>query len=148
MVYGGSTGAQLWDDACGNSSKASYEVGPAVLLPNGTVFYTGASECNAGNIATYNWSTGTWTAQSAFPNKDAANDAPAAVETNGNAIVMTSPYSGTFSTPSTFYEWNGTTLAHSPTQPTPRMTRPMWDIFWCCPRGRSCLRISQQEWRF
>ena len=110
----GSTGAQLWDDACGNSSKASYEVGPAVLLPNGTVFYTGASECNAGNIATYNWSTGTWTAQSAFPNKDAANDAPAAVETNGNAIVMTSPYSGTFSTPSTFYEWNGTTLSTFP----------------------------------
>lgn len=83
-------------------------------MPNGTVFYTGASECEAGNIATYNWSTNTWTAQSPFPNSDAANDAPAALETNGNAIVMTSPYSGTFSAPATFYEWNGTTLSTFP----------------------------------
>jgi len=40
-------------------------------------FATGASECEAGNIATYNWSTNTWTAQGTFPNKNAANDAPA-----------------------------------------------------------------------
>ena len=109
-----STAVQLWDDGCGNSNNASYELGPLMLMPNGTYFATGASECEAGNLATYNWSTNTWTAQGTFPNKDAANDAPGATEINGNAIVMSSPYSGTFNTPSTFYEWNGTTLSTFP----------------------------------
>ncbi len=38
------TPVQLWDSAanCGGSSRASYEVGPALLLPNGTVFATGS----------------------------------------------------------------------------------------------------------
>ena len=109
----GSTIVQLWDSGCG-TGNGSFEVGPGVLMPNGTVFYTGGSDCEAGNIATYNWSTGTWTAQSPFPNSDAANDAPASIETNGNVIVMASPYNDTFSTPSTFYEWNGTSLKTFP----------------------------------
>jgi hypothetical protein len=41
--------------------------------------------------------------------KSAANDAPGATEINGNAIVITSPYTNTFSTPLTIYEWNSTT---------------------------------------
>ncbi len=111
----GSTLVQLWDADCGNESKASYELGPAVLMPNGTVFYTGAAgfACKHGaNTATYNWSTGVWTAESEFPNNDAVNDGPASIETNGNVIVMTSPPSATsaFNPPATFYEWNGTTL--------------------------------------
>ncbi len=109
-----STAVQLWDSGCGNSSKASYELGPIMLMPNGTFFATGASECEAGNIATYNWSTNTWTAQGTFPNKNAANDAPGATEINGNAIVVTSPYTNTFSSPLTIYEWNGTTLSTFP----------------------------------
>lgn len=113
----GSTKVQLWDSGCGNSSGASYELGPAVLMPNGTVFYTGASSCAAGKTATYDWSTGVWTPQSPFPNGDAANDAPASIETNGNVIVMASPYNGVFSSPSNFYEWNGTTLNSFPSPP-------------------------------
>ena len=109
-----STAVQLWDSGCGNSSKASYELGPVMLMPNGTLFATGASECSAGNIATYNWSTNTWTGQGTFPGKGAANDAPGATEINGNAIVITSPYTGTFSSPLTIYEWNGTTLSTFP----------------------------------
>ena len=109
-----STGVQLWDSGCGNSSKASYELGPLMLMPNGTYFATGASECEAGKIATYNWSTNTWTSQGTFPNSDAANDAPGATEINGNAIVVTSPYTNTFSSPITIYEWNGTTLSTFP----------------------------------
>ena len=106
-----STQVQLWDAGCGNSATASYELGPVMLLPNGTMFATGASNCTPGNIATYNVSTGVWTAQGAFPtaSKDAANDAPGATEINGNAIVVTSPYTNTFSTPLTIYEWNATT---------------------------------------
>ena len=48
---------------------------------------------------------------------DAANDAPAAIETNGNVIVMASLYSGTFTAPSNFYEWNGSTLNGFPAPP-------------------------------
>jgi len=109
----GSTIVQLWDSNC-KRGRGSFEVGPGVLMPNGTVFYTGASDCAPGNIATYDLATGTWTAQAPFPNNDAANDAPAAIEPNGNVIVMTSPFSGTFSKPSTFYEWNGTSLSPFP----------------------------------
>ena len=110
-----STAVQLWDSDCGkSSSNASYELGPVMLMPNGTFFATGASDCEAGNLATYNWSTNTWTAQGTFPGKNAANDAPGATEINGNAIVMTSPYTSTFSSPATFYEWNGTTLSTFP----------------------------------
>jgi hypothetical protein len=111
----GSTQVQLWDSNCsGSSSTASYEVGPAILMPNGTVFYNGASDCRAGNTATYNWSTGAWTAGPSYANSDATNDAPASIEVNGNAIVMASPYSGTFSAPANFYEWNGSTLSSFP----------------------------------
>jgi Bacterial Ig-like domain (group 3) len=109
----GSTTVQLWDSNC-RVGGGSYEVGPGVLMPNGTVFYTGASDCAPGNIATYDLGTATWTAQSPFPNNDAANDAPASIEPNGNVIVMASPFSGTFSAPSTFYEWNGTSLSTFP----------------------------------
>ena len=119
----GSTQVQLWDPALCNPDFASHEVGPAVLMPSGTVFYAGASECHAGNIATYDWRTGVWTAQSPFPKASngeggeegvAANDAPASIETNGNVIVMANPYYGTFTPPSYFYEWDGTTLKTFP----------------------------------
>ncbi|MGA9528543.1 MAG: hypothetical protein WBS24_10540, partial [Terriglobales bacterium] len=103
----GSTVVQLWDSNCG-AGGGSYEVGPGVLRPDGTVYYTGASDCEAGHTAIYDSSTGVWTKGPDFPNKDAVNDAPASIEINGNVIVMASPYSGTFSAPSNFYEWNGT----------------------------------------
>jgi hypothetical protein len=112
----GSTIVQLWDSKCG-AGGGSYEVGPAILRPGGTVFYTGSSDCRPGHTAIYNSVTGKWTKGPDFPNNDAANDAPASIETNGNVIVMASPYSGTFSAPSKFYEWNGTTLNAFPAPP-------------------------------
>ncbi len=115
----GDTQVQLWDNGCGNApgpnpGDASLELGPGILMPNGTVFYTGGSNCHAGYTATYNWSTGVWTGLSQFPNNDAANDAPGSIEVNGKAIIMTSPYAGTFSSPSTFYEWDGSSLNSFP----------------------------------
>ncbi len=62
----GSTIAQLWD-SCGGSTAASYEVGPAVLRPDGTVFATGANTCGPGHTAIYNASTGKWKVGPAFP---------------------------------------------------------------------------------
>src|SRR5208283_3596673 len=60
----GPTPEQYWDSAanCGGSGAASYELGPAVLMPNGTVFQTGANSCAAGHTGIYTVSTGTWAA--------------------------------------------------------------------------------------
>ncbi len=107
-----STAEQLWDADCGNSSSASYELGPIMLMPNGTLFATGASKCAAGNIATYNWSTNTWTGQGTFTGTNTANDAPGATEINGNAMVVTSPRTGANGL--TIYEWNGSALSTLP----------------------------------
>ncbi len=104
----GSTVVQLWDSsaACGGEDEASYEVGPAVLLPNGTVFATGANRCAAGHTSIYSPSAGTWTAGPNFPNGDDIADGPAALLPDGNVLVDTSK--GIFNTGSTFYEFDGT----------------------------------------
>ena len=51
----GSTVVQLWDSAaaCGGESVATFELGPGVLRPDGTVFYEGANSCGPGNTAIY-----------------------------------------------------------------------------------------------
>ena len=81
----GSTIVQLWD------SHGSYEVGPAVLRPDGTVFATGANGAGAGHTSIYNVSAGTWTAGPDFPNGLDIADGPAALLPDGNVLMMTSP---------------------------------------------------------
>lgn len=112
----GGTIVQLWDSNC-LSGGGSFEVGPAVLRPDGTVFYTGASDCEPGHTAVYNSSTGKWTKGPDFPNNDAANDAPGALEINGNVVVEANPFNPKFSPPANFYEWNGTNLNGFPAPP-------------------------------
>jgi hypothetical protein len=109
---------QVWQSAgtaCQLEDQNSEEIGPMVVLPNGTVFATGAQDQKTltGHTCTYHPpksinGTGTWTKGPDFPNGNDAEDAPAALEINGKAIVMTSP--GVYKAPSTFYEWNGTKL--------------------------------------
>jgi hypothetical protein len=112
----GSTIVQLWDSAakCGGSSKASYEVGPAVLRPDGTVFATGANACGAGNTAIYNTATGTWTAGPAFTGTLDIADGPAALLPDGNVLVDASP--GIYKAGTQFFEWDGSVL--NPTSDT------------------------------
>jgi hypothetical protein len=131
----GSTINQLWDSNC-KKGGGSFELGPAVLRPDGTVFYTGASKCEAGHNSVYNSATGIWTAGPDFPNKDAANDAPAALEINGNVIVESNPYTGTFSTPSTFYEWDGTNLNTFPNPPNATKTASYQGHLLILPNGQ------------
>jgi hypothetical protein len=129
----GSTVVQLWD-SCESTitmgkteTLASYELGPAVLRPDGTVFYTGSNSCGPANTAIYNSNTGNWTAGPAFPalcgplpctdgdapatcgDTCAVNDGPATLEINGNVLVFAST-GAEFSPPGQFFEWNGTTL--------------------------------------
>ncbi|HWX17899.1 MAG TPA: hypothetical protein VNY07_15060 [Chthoniobacterales bacterium] len=106
----GTTPVQLWDSAatCGGQSHASFEVGPAILLPNGTIFATGANSCGPGHTAIYNVASGTWTAGPDFPGNLDIADGPAALEPNGKMLMMTSPL--IFNSGSIFFEWDGSNL--------------------------------------
>jgi hypothetical protein len=106
----GSTIVQLWDSAstCGGDPVASFEVGPGVLRPDGTVFYTGSNSCGPANTAIYNWHKRTWTPGPTFPGDFGVSDGPAALEPNGKVILMASPY--IFQYPSQFFEWDGSVL--------------------------------------
>jgi hypothetical protein len=87
---------------------SSQEIGPMVLRPDGTVFATGANGSGAGHTAIYNSKTGKWSKGPDFTGSLDCADAPAALEINGNVIVMTSP--GVFNTGAVFFEWNGKKL--------------------------------------
>ena len=104
----GSTVVQLWDSsaACGGSGAASYEVGPAVLRPDGSVFATGANRCGAGHTSIYKG--GKWTKGPDFPGTLDIADGPAALLPNGNVLVDSSP--GIFGAGSKFFEWDGSAL--------------------------------------
>ena len=106
----GSTPVQLWD-SYPDANSASYELGPAILRPDGTVFYSGANGApgQPGHTAIYNTSTKTWTAGPDFPGDFDVADGPAALLPDGNVLVQASP--GIFNTGSKFFEWNGSTLS-------------------------------------
>jgi hypothetical protein len=131
----GSTVKQLWDSDCG-SGFGSFEVGPAVLRPDGTVFATGSSDCAPGHTAIYNSTNNTWKLGPDFPSNNAANDSPAALEINGNVVVEASPFSGTFSAPSKFYEWNGTTLTAIANPPNAANTSSFQGHLLVLPNGQ------------
>jgi hypothetical protein len=112
----GSTIVQLWDSrlTCGEK-HATDEVGPAVLRPDGTVFYTGANTCGkgqSGHTAIYNTNSGTWSAGPDFPPNLNIADGAAALEPNGKVLMIASPGFG--NTPSTMLEWDGQNLSEIP----------------------------------
>jgi hypothetical protein len=113
----GSTRVQLWDSAaaCGGEDVASFELGPGVLRPDGTVFYTGANSCGAGNTAIYDTHRGTWRAGPPFPDDEDIADGPAALEPNGKVLMMASPL--IYNTPASFLEWDGRSLSAVPGTP-------------------------------
>ncbi len=81
------------------------EIGPSILRPDGTVFYTGSysSGYGPGHTAIYNSMSGTWTKGPDFPGGDNAGDNFAVLEPSGNVLV--------FGDSGAAYEWNGTTLS-------------------------------------
>jgi hypothetical protein len=122
--FAGSTIVQLWDSAaaCGGESVGTFEVGPAVLRSDGTVFYTGSNTCpnGVGNTAIYDSYSGKWHAGPTFPVVDGVTDiniadGPASWEPNDKVLMMASPGYG--SPPSTFFEWDGHDLNVVPGPP-------------------------------
>jgi hypothetical protein len=124
----GSTKVRLED-------PGSQEVGPFVLRPDGTVFAAGAApQGSAGHTAIYNTKTKTWKAGPDFPSAVACDDAPAALEINGNVIVMTSP--PVFNTGAVFFEWNGTKLTKIPGPPQAPNDAAFYGHFLELPTGQ------------
>jgi hypothetical protein len=105
----GSTIAQLWDP------HGSYEEGPGVLRPDGTVFWTGANGAGAGHTSVYHLNTQTWTPGPDFPGTLDVADGPAALLPDGNVLVSASP--GIFQNGTEFFEWNGSSLNQVPATP-------------------------------
>jgi hypothetical protein len=100
---------QLWD-SYPDAHGASYEVGPAVLRPDGTVFYTGANGAPGapGHTSIYDTNTKTWTAGPDFPGDLDIADGPASILPDGNVLMLTSP--GIFNLGGKFLEWDGTSF--------------------------------------
>jgi len=131
----GSTIVQLWDSAAGCGGNASFEVGPGVLRPDGTVFYTGANGCGAGHTAIYHSDTGLWTAGPDFPDSLDIADGPAALEPNGKVLMMASPL--IFQTPSTFLEWDGSSLTEISPAPNASNDSSYYGNFLVLPTGQT-----------
>lgn len=95
-------------------SDSASEIGPAVVMPNGSVFAMGATGNNAIYASDGSWATGPkFTLDPDGGQLDIA-DGPAALLTNGNVLCATSP--GVFHGPVTFFEFDGTNL--TPVSPT------------------------------
>jgi flagellar hook assembly protein FlgD len=117
----------------------SQEVGPFVLRPDGTVFAAGASPAGTpGHTAIYSTTTKKWKAGPDFPLVNgvalACDDAPAALEINGNVIVMTSP--PVFNTGAVFFEWNGTKLTKIAGPPNAGIDGAFYGHFLELPSGQ------------
>ena len=95
------------------------EMGPVVLRPNGTVFAAGAT----GYTGIYNYKTGKWSKGPIFPlnsgggGQDAVADGPAAILPDGNVLVQASGLNPCFTSPSDYFEFNGTSLIPVPGPP-------------------------------
>ncbi len=118
---------------------SSQEVGPFVLRPDGTIFAAGASPAGTpGHTAIYDTKTKKWKAGPDFPKVNgvalACDDAPSALEINGNVIVMTAP--PVFGTGAVFFEWNGTTLTKLPAPPNASSDGAFYGHFLELPSGQ------------
>jgi hypothetical protein len=87
------------------SAHAYWEIGAALLRPQGNVFATGANGAGAGHTALYSTENDKWSRGPNFPNGNDMADAPAAVLPNGSVLCETSP--GVGHSPVTFYEFDG-----------------------------------------
>jgi len=145
----GSTIQQMWDSNanCGGlTNNTTFEVGPAVLRPDGTVFYTGSNTCPDattasgfanGHTAIYNSFTGKWTAGPDFTGGNNIADGPASLESNGKVLMMASPGFG--DPPSSFFEWDGKHLTQVPGTPNAPIDGSFFGNMLMLPTGQILL---------
>ena len=85
-----------------------FEEGASFLLPNGKAFYLGSTGHTVLYTPTGNTNAGAWTAGPDIPNSQGTPDAPAAMMANGVILCAVSPVptTNTFTTPTSFYEYD------------------------------------------
>jgi hypothetical protein len=88
---------QLW---------ANVEIGAALLLPNGKVFFLGGSGQTGIYTPSGNTSPGSWASGANIPNGYQNQDAPAAMLVNGKILCAVSPPGGDNVPPVFFYEYD------------------------------------------
>lgn len=140
----GSTVVQLWDswNACGQLSLEpnagpSFEVGPGVLRPDGTVFYVGSNTCGpgfSGATAIYDTRRHSWKAGPSLPDTLNEADGPAVLEPNGKVLFLASPGFG--GTPTSYFEWNGESLKAAPPSPNAALESSFYGNFLVLPTGQ------------
>jgi hypothetical protein len=144
----GSTIVQLWD-SYPNADKASYEVGPSVLRPDGTVFFTGANGHGPAHTAIYDSHTGAWSVGPDFPDLLGISDGPAALLPDGNVLLEASP--GIFKPGAVFFEWDGFVLLPVPGPPPARhepsylgnmLVLPTGEVLWTDISGNAWVYTS------
>ena len=94
-----------------SDNPRSYEVGPAIARPDGTVVAIGGTPHNA----LYNEAAQTWTALEDTPSGFATVDGPGVTLPNGDAMFATAPYAPEFAPGTVYYEVSGTTFTSVPT---------------------------------
>ena len=138
--------SELYDPSTGTWSSAGDtpadladsedEMGPQVLMPNGSVLSTGASGANA----LYNTSTGRWSAAPSFPVIEGQQydiaDGPAAVLPDGNVLLDASP--GVYNTPVQFFLYKAKTgkLAKASNPPNAASTSSFYGFMLMLPNGQ------------
>ncbi|MBS0190155.1 MAG: kelch repeat-containing protein [Phycisphaerales bacterium] len=88
-----------------------FELGGAVLLPNGKAFFLGSTGHTAIYTPTGTTSPGTWIAGPDIPSGKGTPDAPCAMMVNGKVLCAVSPIptaANNFPSPTTFYEFDYT----------------------------------------
>lgn len=124
------TKSELYDPTTGTWSFAGsthvtltdtigFEVGPAVLRPDGTVFAVGSN----GNTAIYDSANSVWSVGPNLPmgsgtqGQLGSQDGPAALLPNGNVLVVAAPISPYFGSGLHVYEFNGLKFINKPNIP-------------------------------
>jgi hypothetical protein len=140
-VSASTTGVRLYD-------PGSEEIGPEFLLPNGTVFATGANASGGGNTSVYTppsnpTDPGSWTPGPVIPNNDDMADAPGAVLPDGNVLISTSP--GIFNDPITMYEYDGTGFTKVPAPASAPQTTSYQGRMLVLPTGQVLYNVADGE---
>jgi hypothetical protein len=133
-----------------SSSDVGFELGPALLLPDGRVFQVGAD----GHTALYNPSTNTWTAGPAIPGAQGADDAPGAMLPNGHVMfAVDTPF---FNPPTHIFDFDPVANALTDVTPTGTLGAILagelsqGELMLALPNGDVLLttEISGQLWEF
>jgi hypothetical protein len=131
-IYTPSTGAWTAGPSMGVQLQepSSHELGPAVLRPDGTVFYAGATPHNA----IYHSRTNTWTTAPSFGGSLDIADGPGSLLPDGNVLLDTSP--GVFNMGTKFFEWSGTALHAVPGPPNAAVDSSYYGNMVVLPTGQ------------